>query len=190
MTSLMKKLALATATLCYPGEVNTKLVGWIAAAGLVLGTGALTLTLHSAEVRASDDAAPCTAQLSDAQKQAFAKLKKAGLERFDGKAVKVWPKGIKVTKNGLDFDTKLWSLQEEDGGVVSFAKKKKKKKKPKGDTYTTCLCGGSDTAGGCLTMVNNRTGKITCEDTGCENRGCGIAIFGDAEDLAAVGFEM
>ena len=93
MTSLMKKLALATATLCYPGEVNTKLVGWIAAAGLVLGTGALTLTLHSAEVRASDDAAPCTAQLSDAQKQAFAKLKKAGLERFDGEEqeiVNIW----------------------------------------------------------------------------------------------------
>lgn len=157
----------------------------VAAAGLI---GLVTANASAQEPDA------CSAALF-AKNPNLAKLKKVLL-----KDTKKLPKGITATEAGVKFDVEQWTLGDAGDGVVSFeakkgGKKKKKKKKkggkkptPTSPKYMTCLCNGSD-GGGCHAFTNMETGDVHCEDTGCGG-GCGIAIFGDAPDLAATGFEL
>ena len=159
---------------------NLILVATVAVAGAI---GFATLNASAGEPD------PCTAAVL----KKHPKLE--GLKKLALKDAKRLPSGIVRTARGVHFDRELWTIHEVGEGLVSFeAKKGKKKKKKKGkkggkDTpepkkYMTCLCGGSDSAPGCQTMSEMGTGDVTCEDTGCENRGCGIAIFGDADEVA------
>lgn len=125
---------------------------------------------------------PCSAAEA-ALPAELANLRSIPMSRFTA-----FPEGVSLVDGVARFDPRLWVIQDEGEGIVSFDARKKKPKKKPADKWIYCACGGNADKGGCEMRVHAETGKIECNNNGCESN-CGQHIIGTPGNLEEAEFQ-